>query len=548
MVKRMVIVTSLLIAFLAGGILAQSCSSLGTQGSTKRPSITPTAMTQSLAQPPLDVPVERIPHPTPTAATERLPTTSPDRPAVWILGPGDRFIALDTETGHVLNQTGRVFGWRIAAHAGRSEYFLQAEDKDHRWHVGLAAINPQRGTMARPIPLDSFPATALTAQEDLEASALISKDNRALVTLVERIGGKWVTVISVVDLSQNAAAPPVTVFETKTAEYAPPVSAVLSGDGKRLFIAQNFQEPNLGDKANGTLWSTRVAVLNIDGKQVERIADVSGEIQADGFWLDGVLSQDARLIYLVQNIVRGNEDAGYRFVAFDANKLAVANSGLVEGSELFCLGDGLRSTPDGRYFWGACNNAFQFLDVQTGRVTQKVQIKRHAAVSDFDPWYTLVSPDKRLVYLVYPVAKEFVAFDLTRRAVVGQAVISESKFSYSNPLQWLAQFLVPTANAKFFAQPGAVLSPDGQRLYFVDVTGMDSGDGIWGIETNSFKPLGHWLKGKDIVGVQLSEDGDELFAVGLKDHALSVLDAFSGEIRRSFDLGASQPFGFVAVE
>jgi DNA-binding beta-propeller fold protein YncE len=110
----------------------------------------------------------------------------------------------------------------------------------------------------------------------------------------------------------------------------------------------------------------------------------------------------------------------------------------------------------------------------------------------------------------------------------------------------LAEWLVPTASAKWAASPAAVLSPDGQRLYFLDVVDFEKGNGLWAIQTNSLKPLGHWLKGKDITGVQISRDGREVYAASYDDHTLYVLDAFSGEVRRAFDKVAGQLYGFAS--
>jgi hypothetical protein len=136
---------------------------------------------------------------------------------------------------------------------------------------------------------------------------------------------------------------------------------------------------------------------------------------------------------------------------------------------------------------------------------------------------------------------------------VRRAILPEARTSSTNPLNGIfaamSNWFVGTASAKFNAQPAALLSPDGQRLYIVDIKDFDKGDGLWAVETATLKPLGHWLAGKDIFGILLSADGRELFAASPSDGAIQVLDALTGETRRALKSEQTVvPMGFVAAQ
>ena len=101
-----------------------------------------------------------------------------------------------------------------------------------------------------------------------------------------------------------------------------------------------------------------------------------------------------------------------------------------------------------------------------------------------------------------------------------------------------------------YAQPGAVLSPDGSRFYFVDVQDFEHGSGVWAVETGTLNTLGHWLSNKDIYGIRLSQDARELFAASPGDYSVYVLDAQSGAPRRTLKQAqiTFKPAGFTGAE
>ncbi len=490
--------------------------------------------------------------PSPTITASPSPTLSPDRPAVWILA-SSHFVALDTATGRMLNQTEPVVNLYKSAADKRWAYFLQVDRKeDDRWHVALTAFERARGNLAPSIALDSFPSATTSWYKDFGAPSLVlSRDGGRLFALLEeKIGAAWVTRLSSVDLQQRAASPPFTLFETTTAMWAPNATIALASDGAEIWVAQDFRREDPSNP-KAAFWTTRFAVVNVNQNQVERVVEVPGEISAEGLFSELAISPDGRKLYAVEYIDYSGGQIGYRFVALDLSTRTVAFAQELKSnpdSERFCGADGLRFTPEGHYLWGWCGNSISFLDPQSGRVSQRIVLASQPALNDFNPRYVLASPDAKLIYVVSFATREIFAIDLAKREVVRHAKMTEPETSFSNPFDALGQWLAPTASAKLFAQPGAVLSADGQRLYFVEIDDIDAGDGIWAVDAATFKPIGHWLKKTEVVGIQLSADGRELFALGMKDRKLYALDAQSGELRRAFDLPLSNLGGFVPSE
>jgi len=193
------------------------------------------------------------------------------------------------------------------------------------------------------------------------------------------------------------------------------------------------------------------------------------------------------------------------------------------------------------------------LGMQSGLIAQTVSLPRTVApTTSFNTSYMLASPDGQFVYYIDAITKEVFVLDLVQRKFVRQTVLSDSKSrpTYSPLGQLLARLsalFVGSASAKMYAQPGAILSADGKRLYFVDVQDFDRGNGLWAVETATLKMIGHWLTGKDIDGVMLSLDGRELYAASSNDNNVYVLEPLTGETRRALRLDF-KPVGLVGAQ
>ncbi len=452
--------------------------------------------------------------PTPTALPAATASATLDATrapsALWIMDSvsnENRLLAVNPQTGEVLLQLPQFYGSQIVSSDGRWRYTADAAMRNQSWELSLMTTDLRRGAVTR---IQSFTDSTVADYHDLSVQLALSRDNSLLALAFTRgLGSVWYTDVYFVDTQTGQFAlpdvpVPITVFGDES-EKPPLVQLVFSSDGQKLFVLRNRQRQLAEGKP--PLWSTQIAIAHTDKRTVEHIEE-PGEIQADGLWLNDVLSPDGRMLYVLQNIVRFSASAGYRFVALDTSRLEVTLSRLVDtttGGQDFSIGaPGLRFTPDGQYligFAGRRDNAgnydyfFQFLDTRSGEVTE-TPLQRTVSGANFDPIYALATPNGRLLYLIFVQTHEIIAYDLTQRAVVKKTVLQDSQSSFSRGFSWLTQLFIMPVAAKYYAQPSAILSPDGQRLYFVDVKDMNSGDGLWAVDVSTFKPLGHWLRGK----------------------------------------------------
>lgn len=536
MVKRFVGSIGLLLIFLAGGIAVQARQN--------------------------DVPELAVaPATTPTSPTM---ASAP----VWIMDNGNlgtnRLVALDPVSGAMLANIATLSYSAITSSDGRWRYSIDITLQNRNDYLELTTIDLQHSAITHVVPLADLTLMMPPDPNDMFVQLAISKDNHLLaVTLTSKLESRWYSDVYLYDTvsGRSLLLPygPIQVFN-EILPSMPSVRTIISADGQRVFVVEDHARLPYTSEEGQLFWSTEITVVNVASQRVEKTIAVPGEIQADGFWMNDVLSPDGRTLYLIESIGRGNNSAGYRFVALDTSQQQVTLSHLVDTTitaQNFSIGaPGLRFTPDGRFLIGLAGwmdsagnyaYAFQFLDTRTGEVTA-VPLQRTISSANFDPIYSLASPDGKLLYLIFAQTHEIIAFDLAQRAVVNRSVLKDSQSSQSFGPDWLAQLFTQIVSAKFYAQPGAVLSPDGRRLYFVDVKGIDSGDGFWAVNTSTLKPLGHWLRGKEVIGIRFSADGSELYALDVKDHTLYVLDPFTGAIRHAFNQNLNLPSGFLIAE
>jgi len=542
MAKRLRSLIALLLALVAGGFVVLS------------------------GQQPVTPPASDVTTQAPGAAA--LPATPAARhqPALWIVdgaytsdGGEPRLLAIDPQTGARLAEFSPPYRDTVTSSDRRWQYVAELAQRGGQWRVIISLIDLERGAITRSFPLGQYTPSSAQAAPNLTIQLLLTRDARRLtVTVTESGQEQALTDVYIVD-TESGHTSHIWGFAEVSKPQPPLVGSVMSSDGRLLFVVLNRQRRSAA--AEPARWSTRVAAMDLDEAALERVVDVPGEIAADGLWTNGALAPDGQMLYLVQDIVRGSELDGYRFAALDTTTFRVAHIEQVEratGGEPFCEPEPMRFTPDGRYLYGYCNREprrptgyFQFLNVGSGLIEQKVPLEdtsESTQMGDGLVWQMAPSPDNTLLYAANAKTKAIAVLDLRRRAMVRSAVLVDPAAGAPDATDWLAGLFLSTASAKMIPQPGIVLSADGQRLYFVDVVDFEKGDGVWGVETGSLKLVGHWLRGKDIYGLQLSVDGRELYAISPDEHALSVLDALDGEVRHVFDQVLKQPYGFALGE
>lgn len=208
------------------------------------------------------------------------------------------------------------------------------------------------------------------------------------------------------------------------------------------------------------------------------------------------------------------------------------------------LWDG-RPTPDGRWLYGVVNQSARrvsvnFLDLTSGAIGPSLDLAS-SEQADYFPYEHVVSPDGRRLYVLAPTTGELAIIDLERQRIERRVAIErEAEPADTSRLERLLTtlrgLLVREAAAKFsFASGGMQLSPDGSRLYAIGFQGegyQATVNGIWVIDTASWRIVGHWLPGTSPGGIYLSQDGRYLYAPRWRTNSsqieLGVLDTATG--------------------
>lgn len=509
-----------------------------------------------------------------TPTTEPTPTPAPDLPALWLMDSAmNRLVAVDPRTGKVLNTLSRTSGLAVTSQDGRWQFTLETVRKGDRWNVSVLALDLTRSASPRRFAVMDMPAQSFQAAEEITAQSIVLTDDQRelLVSQMEKQDGQFITRVYILDVVKGALARTIDVSDESlaaVANYPLPAQSLLTRDGLRLVIIRNQWRTPPAARNDPAVWFTRIIVVSLKAGQPEQTLDVPGDIRAHGLWLNTRLAPDGKMIYLLQEIVRERWPDGYRFVEFDLSQRAVARVQVVEssqGGDVACNTWNVRFTSDGRYLYGYCPadhpirpaGYVQYLDIQTGLLEAKAVLESKINPSETAPHsmsYVLSSPDNHLLYIVYWKSREVFVFDVAQRKVLRTTIVKEPKATFTNPFDTLVgtvtNWFVGVASAKFYAQPAVLLSPDGQRLYIVDIVDLERGNGLWVIETSTLKTLGHWLAGKDISGILLSQDGRELFAASPNDYGIYALDAQTGETLHVLkqEQTAFKPMGFVTAQ
>jgi DNA-binding beta-propeller fold protein YncE len=479
-------------------------------------------------------------------------TPAPPQSPVWIQDSGPLMIGVDAQNGKVLRRIRQPYGNGPTATSpdGRWRYWLGVPSKAKGWKMPITQVDLQRGGDPRQFLLTGLADVSDRAHDDLQRTdLLVSPDNRYLiVTHASNTGTQWVTRVQVLDTGSGEAAEPIVLWTGDAQSRPEALDSVASPDGRYLYVVTK--------QAQGGDLRTQIAMVNLLTRRVESTVDAP----AEGMWLDLMLTKDGGMLYALELLVRDAHPAGHRFTAFDTHKRAVVVTQQVEqahGGEGLCEPYNARFTPDERYLYDYCyrtdrraHGYFQFLDTRTGLVVDKVELSsavKNPGMGDGIAFAMIAAPDNRSVYIANTQTHEVAALDLERRAISGSALLQEPRPDAASPLRMLEGLFVSSASAKMRASPAAAISRDGERLYFVDVVDWDKGNGVWAVDTRTLKPLGHWLAGKQIIGLQLNAGDRELLALSPNNGALFALDAVNGRTLRTFEHLLGGPAGFAVT-
>jgi len=124
------------------------------------------------------------------------------------------------------------------------------------------------------------------------------------------------------------------------------------------------------------------------------------------------------------------------------------------------------------------------------------------------------------LFLWQPSAGRLSRIDLVTGAVAQRSTASVSG---ADPLAGIAgaigRWLVPSALAKVFVEPGIVVSPDGRTIYALGIRSVNGEDndgslGVFVFDADSLAQTNHWAPTADFVSLAIGKDGRFVYAVG----------------------------------
>jgi hypothetical protein len=223
-----------------------------------------------------------------------------------------------------------------------------------------------------------------------------------------------------------------------------------------------------------------------------------------------------------------------------------ARAAPVKGSTASSFAWSGRPTADGRaLFYVASSDsgrrlAVEFLDLVTGAV-QGVDLPFQS--KDSIPNEAGLSHDGRRLYVLAPTLGELAVVDLAERRLEQTLLVDTGAGAAADaPLlarAWASVqgLFVREALAKVYFQGAVQASPDDRRLYAVGAAGRGDEarpDGVWVIETGTWRVTDRWLPGFAPATLLLSADGRYLYAQqapwgqGADVGVVRVLDTMTG--------------------
>ncbi len=302
----------------------------------------------------------------------------------------------------------------------------------------------------------------------------ISRDGRhlALANYPVKIEGDWQTRFAVLDTSSGVTEAALELKGQSTYGFA-----AFSPDGRSLFLNQ------FGEGA------TKLRVYDIPSATLLP-ALTSGVLSQNGFRTPGIFSPDGRWMF-----------------SFDAGS-ATTNCTSTDGPT--CIANG---TPP--YVLA--------LDLVSRRATT-VALPVEQRSGDFEKyllWSIAIAPDGATAYAINPalgVVDEIDARQMTLRRSVKIAIGRPD----DGALAALGRIFFSVAEAKRYITGGALLSPDGSRIYAAAYNGVEVidaatlGSTLWQKDNREFDALA------------LTADGERLYAVSNANGVISIISTRDG--------------------
>jgi len=347
----------------------------------------------------------------------------------------------------------------------------------------------------------------------------------------EMINGATQTLIHVIDVSTGHELRSFTVDSPYDLTPSEAGQQGLSRDGRHLAL---FYAPGKFDD----LWVTRMAVIDTTSGTIEAKLELRSQ-STFGF---AAISPDGRSLYLNQY---GEGATKTRIFDVPSSTLLPTTPNAGAGATQ----NGFRTpavlSPDGRWMYSfdagspstnctstdgpscvsnATPPSLVAVDMLSRRIAT-LALPTDQRSSDFEKyllWSVGVAPSGDSVYAVNPalgVVDEIDARQLTLRRT-GKITVSRGD---DGAFAAITRFFFPIADAKRYITGGAVLSPDGTRIYAVAYNGVSV------VGTESLTSSAVWkADNREFDALALTPDGERLYAVSNASGVISIISTRDG--------------------
>ena len=359
--------------------------------------------------------------------------------------------------------------------------------------------------------------------------------DRSTLLATEEANGATQTIVRRLEIASGRELGSFTLDGTYHAIWTDSGQAALSRDGRHLALAIYPYKDN-GD------WVTGFKVVDPASGTTEASLDLKGQ-STYGFV---AMSPDGRALYLNGPLAlspSGETDSGMRVFDVPSGTLlpATAIAGAVKQS-------GFRTpgvfSPDGRWMFsldaGSPGNCTSFdgprcspkpdeqphvlaLDLVARRVLT-VPLPMEQKSADFEKyllWSLAVAPDGGAVYAINPALGVVDEIDARQMALRRTSSITVSR-SDQGVLAAIGRFFFPIADAKRYITGGALLSPNGDRIYAAGYKGIAV------VNTGDLSSRAVWQTDGEFDALALTGDGERLYAVSNANGKIVIIATRDG--------------------
>jgi outer membrane protein assembly factor BamB len=310
----------------------------------------------------------------------------------------------------------------------------------------------------------------------------LSRDGQhlALSIFPYQENGEWVTGYRVVDAASGATEATLDLKGKSTYGFV-----AMSPDGRSLYLNGPLALSPSGDTDSGT------RVFNVPSSTLLPATAIAGAVkQSGGFRTPGVLSPDGRWMFSLDAGAPGN-----------------------------CTSfDGPRCTPKADE-----QPHVLALDLVARRVLT-VPLPMEQKSTDFEKyllWSVAVAPDGATVYAINPALGFIDEIDARQMTVRRTSSITVSRAD-EDLLAAVGRFFFPVADAKRYITSGALLSPNGDRIYAA------GSKGIAVVNTSDLSSRAVWQSESEFDSLALTADGERLYAVSNANRKIAIIATRDG--------------------